>query len=121
MKARAVIVLIINDVVQFFNVGKTMNDNQVAQTADLILDNFGYLKIEDFKYCFSLAKMGHFGQVYDRLDGQIILSWLSKYEDERCEFCAEANYQKHLSDKESDRNAPDFLSLNAGKISNFRK
>ena len=37
-KLRAFMAKIIIDVVMFFNVGKIMNDNQAAQTADLIIE-----------------------------------------------------------------------------------
>ena len=42
---------IIIDVVMFFNVGKIMNDNQAAQTADLIIEEYYFLKPDDFKLC----------------------------------------------------------------------
>ena len=47
--ARAILVIAINELVSFFNVGKTMNDVQVALTADLIIDRFYYLKLEEIK------------------------------------------------------------------------
>ena len=47
--ARAILVIAIKELVSFFNVGKTMNDVQVALTADLIIDRFYYLKLEEIK------------------------------------------------------------------------
>ena len=74
---------IIIDVVMFFNVGKIMNDNQAAQTADLIIEEYYFLKPDDFKLCFNRAKKGLYGKVYDRIDGAVILEWLGRYEKER--------------------------------------
>lgn len=63
--ARAILVIAINELVSFFNVGKTMNDVQVALTADLIIDRFYYLKLEEIKLCFRNAMAS--GKIYDRL------------------------------------------------------
>jgi len=78
-KLRAFLAKIIIDVVTFFNVGKTMNDIQAAQTADLIIDEYYFFKPDDFKLCFTRAKKGLYGKVYDRIDGQIIFDWLNSY------------------------------------------
>ena len=82
-KLRAFMAKIIIDVVMFFNVGKIMNDNQAAQTADLIIEEYYFLKPDDFKLCFNRAKKGLYGKVYDRIDGAVILEWLGRYEKER--------------------------------------
>lgn len=82
--ARAILVIAINELVSFFNVGKTMNDVQVALTADLIIDRFYYLKLEEIKLCFRNAMAS--GKIYDRLDGNIILGWLNEYDAQRDEI-----------------------------------
>lgn len=82
-KLRAFMARIIIDVVMFFNVGKIMNDVQAAQTADLIIEEYYFLKPDDFKLCFNRAKKGLYGKVYDRIDGAVILEWLGRYEKER--------------------------------------
>jgi len=56
-----------------------MNDIQAAQTADLIIDEYYFFKPDDFKLCFTRAKKGLYGKVYDRIDGQIIFDWLNSY------------------------------------------
>lgn len=81
--ARALLYIAICEVCDFFNVGKTMNDVQVALTVDLIMEQYWYLKIEEIKYCFRRAMARE--KVYDRLDGNIILGWLAAYDAERTE------------------------------------
>lgn len=100
-KARALVVYILADVVQNLNVGKTMNDLQIARTADLILDEFFYLKPEDFKLCFDRALMGKYGVAFDRLDTQIVFSWLYKYCGDRAEKADDSSYQDHVRCKET--------------------
>ena len=90
-----------------------MNDIQMAQTADLIFDEFYYLNIEDFKLCFNMAKSGKFGKVYDRIDGQVIMDWLSTYLNMRIETVVSGNEQKHASIKSQEKNAKSILDINA--------
>jgi len=77
----------------FLNIGKTMTDTQTEQTALLILDEFPKLTVADIKLFFGKIKKGHYGQIYDRLDGQLILIWMAKYFEERCNT-AELETQK---------------------------
>mgnify|MGYP000522076099 CR=1 FL=1 len=80
---RVFMVKVLNDLVDFFSVGKSMGAVQVAQTVDLIIDEYYFLKPDDFKLCFNRAKKGLYGKVYDRIDGQVILEWLGLYVKER--------------------------------------
>lgn len=84
--ARAVISILLKEVVEFFNVGKTMNDTQVAMTCDIIIDNYPEYRLEDFKLCFRSAMALKYGKLFDRLDGGIIMEWLSRYTKERNEY-----------------------------------
>ena len=86
MGARAVLAILIGEVVSFFNVGKTMNDTQVAMTCDIIIDNYPEFKLEDFKLCFRNAMAIKYGKLFDRLDGSVIIEWLNKYSKERNEY-----------------------------------
>lgn len=60
-----------------------MNDIQAAQTADLIIEEYYFLKPDDFKLCFTRAKKGYYGKVFDRIDGQVIFEWLNQYTNDR--------------------------------------
>ena len=53
MGVKALLSYAISDLVDFFNLGKTMTVEQIAQTVEMIIDEFGMLKIDDFKLCFS--------------------------------------------------------------------
>ena len=73
---------------EFINVGKKMTDTQCIETAMLIVENYPSLNIADINLIFKRAKLGKFGQMYDRLDGQLVLSWFDSYFNERCEAAA---------------------------------
>jgi len=96
MKINAILVVVVTDLVDFFNVGKTMSPQQVASTVILIREEYPYFRIEDFKLCFTNAKKGIYGKVYDRIDGAVILEWLDKYSLER----QKAFYYFHNKDKQ---------------------
>lgn len=106
---RAIVLLMLTDCVSFFNVGKTMTQPQLAQTADMIIDDYGYLKIDDFKLLFTYAKKGYYGQLYDCIDGNVILLWIEKYVNDRI------NAGEAMSDREhdaiNDKNYPSFQDI----------
>lgn len=83
LASQAILSILLTDLVDFFNIGKSMSDTQIASTVNLILEDFSVFKPDDFILCFKRAKKGKYGKVYDRLDGQIILEWLAQYECER--------------------------------------
>lgn len=88
---------------EFINVGKKMNDIQTHETAMLILQEYPSLNIADINLIFKRAKLGKFGEVYDRLDGQLILGWLEKYFNERCAAAAMLSIQEAESLKGESR------------------
>ena len=101
-KARAVLVLILSDALEFFNASETMNDRQVAVTVDLILEEYPYMQADDITLCFRNAMKGRYGKPYNRIDGQVIMGWLREYNRERCTLASEQSYNEHkarLSDE----------------------
>lgn len=133
-KAKAILTLLISDLVDFFNVGKTMNDYQVAQTINMIFEDtrLRNLKPDDFKLCFKRLKSGHYGKSYDRIDGQIIFDALNQYTDERmneCENLSIKQHKEHLDDRsvpadtEGQKKVIEILkeSLKDSPVANFIK
>ena len=90
---RAFLVEALSDLIMFFNVGKTMNQQQLVQVVELITDNYYFLRPSELKYCFNQAKIGKYGKLYDRIDGSIIFEWIEKYLLER----EEVIYQKNIA------------------------
>lgn len=74
---------------EFVNVGKKMTDSQTFETAMIILQDYKFLTIADINLLFKRAKSGYYGNLYDRLDGQIILGWFRRYFSERCNAAEE--------------------------------
>lgn len=98
-KMLAILVLFITDAIEFFNIGKGMNGEQVVQTAKLIAKDYYFLKPEDFKLCFENAKRGRYGKLFDRMDGAIIMEWLDNYVNGRMNHAEQRSEEKHNEGK----------------------
>ena len=103
---RALRSLAICEVCDFFNVSKNMNDTQIAMTADLIIEHYWHLRIEEIKYCFRNAMRTE--KLYDRLDGNIILGWLQVYDNERTEEAMRISDQEATQQIEADPEAVSY-------------
>jgi hypothetical protein len=82
-QANALLYFIIEDLVNFFSVKMTMDARQIQQTVALLREEYYHFTIEDLKLCFNNAKKGHYGKLYDRIDGAVILDWLYEYDKQR--------------------------------------
>ncbi len=80
---KALLVHAITELNKFLNFQNIMNTAQIAETALMILSDYNSLKIEDIRVCFDNGKKGHYGQLFGRMDGQIIMLWLAQYSTDR--------------------------------------
>lgn len=88
-KVMACLALWINDLQSFLNISAKMNAPQIMETCAMILDGFYFLNLADVRLVMSRAKKGEYGQLYGRIDGQIIYQWFSEYFEERSRSCSE--------------------------------
>ena len=61
------------------------------------------------------SKKGYYGQIYDRLDGQIIFLWLNTYTENRFNIAEEQSYRNHLETKQSFLNTSERLKEESHK------
>lgn len=71
---------------EMLNVGKSMSDVQIQETAKMIFSDYHYFTLGDFKVCFANGIKCKYGQLFDRFDASVIFEWLAKYADERAEY-----------------------------------
>lgn len=69
---------------EYFNV-KDMSDVQATQTASLFIEQFPMETFEDLLICLKNAKIGKYGKIYNRIDGQLIFTWFREYLEEKYE------------------------------------
>lgn len=81
---RALMVKWLNGFLRFYSTNGTMDEMQVADTINLILEEYPHYSQEDLKLFFNMAKKGRFGQIYGRIDGEVIMRWLKEYNHMRC-------------------------------------
>ena len=107
--ARAALAYLIADMLEFFTVKDSMNDKQVAVTIDLIIEEYPYMKLDDFKLCFRNAMKMKYGELYNRIDGQLILLWLKKYNNERCMTAERESYNNHKALNSNDNHSDGYF------------
>lgn len=105
-KLQAMMVKWLNSFIRFYSTNGTMDAIQVADTINLIIDAYPHYTMYDFKLFFKLAKLGNYGDVYGRIDGSIILSWLKKYDLQRDTAAMESSIKEQEQYKELGKKAP---------------
>lgn len=96
----------LSNTVQFLNVGKTMNLEQIKLTATYIMDDYSNLNLLDFKLFFAKFRKGEFGQAYDRIDGQVILQALGEYKNGRIEAAEQNSIRQAAQQKKEEKETP---------------
>lgn len=93
--AKALLTVIITDLIQFLNIGMTMSVPQIEVVVNMILTDpvTKNLKPEDFKVCFDNFKKT--GVSYNRIDGQVIFSTLMDYANARMELATHYSNLEH--------------------------
>lgn len=79
-----------------------MSDTQVTMTVDLIIEEYPYMKPDDFKLCFKNAMKMKYGKLYNRIDGQIIMNWLREYNKERCAIADNQSWNEYKANVSDD-------------------
>jgi len=95
LASKAILVKEIGSLLKFLNVGKTMDSEQMAETAELIQMRYSNMNLADFKLFFQKFKFGDYGTLFDRMDGSVILLALDKYKNSRMESA------EHMSIKQA--------------------
>lgn len=97
--AKAFLTFIVTELIESFNVGKTMNDMQVVFAVNGIQEDYFFLKPEELKFCFDKAKKGKYGTMYDRIDAAVIFGWIEEFLIERTQVCIDQNIEQAKSFK----------------------
>lgn len=90
---------------QYFNLQQPMHAQQLALTAELILEDYYYLRVDELQVCFRMAMKGEFGPLYNRIDGQVFFEWIKKFMSKRQAISERINI-----DKQSNNNIYDIFT-----------
>ena len=83
------IIILIEDLVNFFNVQRPMNEDQITDLAFDLMNAMRYHRFEEIVAFFEGIKKGKYGKVYERLDASIIWEMFIGREGEENENCYE--------------------------------
>ena len=74
-----VLVALMDNCQAYFNLQQPMSAQQLITTAELIMEEYYYLRIDEFQLCFKSAMKGEYGPLYNRIDGQVFFEWIKKF------------------------------------------
>lgn len=99
--------LLINSVFNFVKVGKAIDAKVMPEICRMILDDFGlWITFADLKLCLKRGVSNKYGETYDRLDTQVLFSWLEKYRSERFYASEELKRDKLRKQRAEDKGIP---------------
>lgn len=70
---------LIANLCEALNLTKPMGTVQAYDAACTLVSRFYFLKLEELIYIFREGKAGKYGQLYNRLDVQVLCEWCEKY------------------------------------------
>lgn len=70
----------IESIYTLVNVGKQINEHAIIKLAEMIIENYWYLKIDEIDLVFKNGITGKYGKIYDRVDASVIFDWLHQYD-----------------------------------------
>jgi len=98
-KTTDILMLMLIQFQDFYNCKSKMNKEQLFETSHYIITQLRHLNYYDIAMCFKEAKMRE--KIYDRIDGGMILEWLTKYDITRTGMIVtERDKQRTLHDSE---------------------
>jgi len=75
--------VMVRDFCASLNVVRNMNEDQIIETATMMLQECGNYRLEDYAQFFTQAKRGQLGMIRDRVDLQVIMELLDQYHKRR--------------------------------------
>jgi CRISPR/Cas system CMR-associated protein Cmr5 small subunit len=95
---------------EMMDLNKPMTNAQILMTAQMIMEDYYYLKSTDLALFFTRIIKGEFGEMYESLSITKIMSWLAIYSEERMNIGAQEARMKHdkIISKETD--VPRYLN-----------
>ena len=91
------VVEIIAEAASLVNLGRNLKPNQIDFLAEEILREYYYLTLGDIRLMMKQGVTGKYGELYDRLDVQVVMGWLENYTEERANAAEGKSQQAHVS------------------------
>lgn len=95
------VISLILDVNNALNIQRKMSMAQMTMAAQLIFEDYYYLRMHEIAFVFKNAIKGVYGPFYESLDITKIFAWLNEYAKEREEIYWDKALREHYNQKES--------------------
>lgn len=105
----AIIVKAFLHAARLVNLDKNLTNEQIVETANDILSEYGYLKVEEIKYLLKRAL--RIRNVYGRLDYNVLMNWVEEYVNERTEEAVRISEQEDLQRQNETKVSADAVSF----------
>lgn len=85
---------IIGEASTLVNVGRNLTPQQVEFLAEEIIAQYFYLTLADIRFVMRQGVTGKYGELYERLDVQVVSGWFAQYVSERLDAAESKSSQK---------------------------
>ena len=99
--------------VDTFKVGQKMDKADLMETAQIVMNDYYYLKPEEIKFILEGAKRGDYGQVFNRVDLPVVLGWFRSYDEKRSQIAINKNVQQNTEHKKDHLGLPTLDEVKA--------
>lgn len=100
---KIVVIQMLIDLNQFASVSRKMSSDQIAETVNMLLDEYPRLSLQEYQVFFNRIKSGKFGQLYDSLDGIKIMVFMKEYYTDILNAYHEFKEEKHQEIKRQEK------------------
>ena len=90
----------LNDIL---NLNKSMSEEQMKLAAVLICEEFYMLKMADLTLLFKRIISGQFGEFYERLSIDKVMTFFREYREERFEIAIDQSSRDHINNKQNEK------------------
>lgn len=90
------------------NLSRPMSEEQIRLCSSQIMNDYGYLKLTELSFIFKRILSGEYGEFYERLGIDKLLTFFRQYDKERFTFIDEQRQREHseLRYQEQTRETP---------------
>lgn len=92
---KMIVIQMLIDLNQFASVSRKMSSDQIAETVNMLLDEYPRLSLQEYQVFFNRIKSGKFGQLYDSLDGIKIMVFMKEFYNDMVNAYHEYKEEKH--------------------------
>ena len=80
---------------EMLNLSRPMSEEQIRLCSSQIMNDYGYLKLTELSFIFKRILSGEYGEFYERLGIDKLLTFFRQYDKERFTFIDEQRQREH--------------------------